>query len=140
MREYRDRERRKFLRQVFLKPLTYKICKRKTISKLLEGYTSNISQAGICCNIEERVHKNNILWLSFDRNTLDFCKELEEKSFIYQNGIIGKVVWIKSKKNKTYDVGLRFLTRKEKVRDLIYPLIHFYGLDYKEPEEEEEEI
>jgi hypothetical protein len=134
-RENQIKERRKFPRFEFFEPLTYKICKKKIVSKLLEGYTSNISRAGLCCNIKEKVRQNDILWLSFDRQTLDFCKDLERDSFIYQKGLFSKVVWVKLKKDRTYDVGVRFLTRKEKVKDFIYPLVKLYGLDYKEPEE-----
>ncbi len=139
MKKYKSKERRRYRRFEFFNPLTYRVCKRKTVSKLLEGYASNISEVGICCNIKEKIKKGDTLWLSFDRQILDFCKELEKKSFIYQKGIIGKVIWIKQKRNKTYDVGICFFTREEKERSFIYPLIHFYGLDYKEPEEKEVE-
>ena len=34
---------------------------------LLQGYTVNVSQAGLLCNIKERVNLEDILWLSFIR-------------------------------------------------------------------------
>lgn len=122
---HKGRERRKFTRLHFTAPLAYKVCKKKTISKLLQGYTSNISQAGLLCKIEERVHKNDLLWLAFDRSNLAICEQLEKESFIYQNGVIGKVVRLERKKDGTYDVGIQFLTRKEKNLTHIYPQIYF---------------
>jgi hypothetical protein len=91
---------------------------------LLEGYTSNISQSGLLCNIKQKVTKDDVLWLSFDRSTLSICEELEKRAFIYQNGIIGKVVRVDPKRN-SYDVGVQFITREEKNLTHIYPKIYF---------------
>ncbi len=107
-------ERRLFTRMDFAAPLAYKVCNKDTISKLLEGYTSNISEAGMLCNIKESVSQDDILWLSFDRGTLDVCEELEKRALIYQNGVIGKVVRIEPKGNFNFDVGIKFITREEK--------------------------
>jgi hypothetical protein len=107
-------ERRSFLRINHASPLAYKVCKKESISRLLEGYTSNISEAGILCNIREAVSTDDILWLSFDRGTLNICEELEKRALIYQNGIIGKVVRIDPKGFDNFDVGIKFLTREEK--------------------------
>jgi len=105
--------RRAFSRVDYAAPLAYKVCNKETISKLLQGYTSNISEAGILCNIRESVNPDDILWLSFDRSTLDICAELEKRALIYQNGVIGKVVRIEPKGLDNFDVGIRFLTREE---------------------------
>lgn len=118
-------ERRQFVRLDYTAPLACKVCKRKTISMLLKGYTVNISQAGLLCNIKEKVRKNDILWLSFDRPTLSICEGLEKRSLIYQNGVIGKAVWIKRMKGDNYNVGIQFITREEKNLTNIYPKIHF---------------
>jgi ATP-dependent Lon protease len=60
---------------------------------------------------------------------------------IYQNGVIGKVVRIVPRKDKTYDVGIQFITREEKNLTNIYPKIHFLK-DLAEVEEQpsEEEL
>ncbi|MCX5706166.1 MAG: PilZ domain-containing protein [Candidatus Omnitrophica bacterium] len=107
-------ERREFMRLNFAVPLNYKVCKKETVSKLLEGYTSNISSAGLLCNIKEIVNPDDILWLAFDRGVLNICEELEKKVLIYQNGIIGKVVRIEPCGQNNYDVGIKFLTRQER--------------------------
>lgn len=142
-KRYTGPERRQFLRLDFVSPLAYKVCKKKTISKILQGYTSNISQAGLLCNIKEKIKKGDILWLSFDRNTLNICENLEKRSLIYQNGIIGKVVRIKPKKNHTFNVGIQFITREEKNSTHIYPKIYFLknqkGFLQDETEEEPKE-
>ncbi len=124
--EYSGPERRKFPRLEFSTPLAYKVCKPEIIEKLLEGYTSDVSPAGLLCNIKLRVNQGDILWLSFDRATLIFCEELEKRSLIYQNGVIGKVVRINHKPHDdVYEIGINFITREEKDDRHIYPKIHF---------------
>ena len=123
-KKYTGPERRKFLRIEYIKPLIFKVCKKKTLSKLLEGYTSNISQSGIMCKVKEKVAKNDVLWLVFERSILCYCAELEKKCLVYQNGILGKVVRVKRNKS-FYEVGIRFVTREEKNLTNIYPRFHF---------------
>ena len=106
-------DRREFLRLDYAAPLACKVCKKETISKLLEGYISNVSPAGLLCNVKETVSPEDILWLSFDRGVLSICAELEKRVFIYQNGIIGKVVRVESKGYDNFDIGVRFITREE---------------------------
>jgi len=121
---YAGSERRQFVRLDYVMPLDFKVCKKKTISKLLAGYTSDISQEGLLCTIKDKVNKNDILWLSFDRSTLNICEELEKRILIYQNGVIGKVVRIENK-NNDYLVGVKFITREEKNLTHIYPKVYF---------------
>jgi hypothetical protein len=59
--KYKGSERRQFLRLDYVTPLAYKICKEETIHKLLQGYTSNISPAGLLCNIKEKVKKRRYI-------------------------------------------------------------------------------
>lgn len=122
---YQGPERREFLRLDYISPLAYKVCNPQTISKLLEGYTVNVSNSGLLCKIKEKVKVEDILWLSFDKNVLIVCEELEKRSLIYQNGVIAKVVRIDKKENGTFNVGVKFLTREEKNLTNIYPKIHF---------------
>ncbi len=124
-KKYTGVERREFIRLNYVKPLACKICKKETINKILQGYTANISQSGLLCNIKEKVHKEDILWLSFDRSTLEICHDLEKGIFVYQNGIIGEVVRIETRKDGSFDVGVRFITREEKNLTNIYPKVHF---------------
>ncbi|MBN1912942.1 MAG: PilZ domain-containing protein [Candidatus Omnitrophica bacterium] len=134
---YRGPERRKFIRLDYVTPLNYKVCKKETITKLLEGYTVNISQTGLLCSIKEKVKENDILWLSFDRDTLSICKDVEKRSLIYQNGIIGKVVRAEGKDDGSYRVGIKFITFEEKNLTHIYPKSHFSGVEDQQEEEEE---
>jgi len=122
---YKGPERRQFVRLDYTSPLAYKVCKRKTISTLFQGYTVDISQTGLLCNIKDKVKKNDIVWLSFDRATLSICRDLEKRILIYQNGIVGKVVRVAPKGKNTYHVGIQFITREEKNLTNIYPKIHF---------------
>ncbi|MFA5356032.1 MAG: PilZ domain-containing protein [Candidatus Omnitrophota bacterium] len=123
--EYCGEERRDFMRMDHITPLAYKVCRQDTINKLLQGYTSDISRSGLLCNIKDRVNKDDILWLSFERGTLNILEELEKKSLIYQNGIIGKVVRIEDRGDTTYNVGVQFITRQEKGPEGIYSRLRF---------------
>jgi hypothetical protein len=111
---YNGPEKRESIRIDYCKPLAYKVCKQETLSRLCEGYTVNLSEAGLLCNIHDAVNLQDIMWLSFARNVLVVCEEIDRRSLIYQNGVIGKVVRIDSKENGTFDIGVKFLTREEK--------------------------
>jgi len=124
-KKYQGAERREFLRLEYVAPLACKVCRKETVNKLLQGYTSNVSQSGLLCNIKEKVHKDDILWLSFDRATLNICEDLEKRSFIYQNGVLGKVVRVEHKNADNYNIGVHFITREEKNLTNIYPKVHF---------------
>lgn len=122
-------ERREFSRINYAAPLACKVCKKETIEKLFQGYTSNISPAGLLCNLRETVNPNDIIWLSFDRGTLAICSELERRALIYQNGIIGKVIRVESKGHDNYDVGIKFITRQEKISQGIFPKMKLFKKD-----------
>lgn len=124
-KKYQGFDRRKFVRLDYVSPLVYKICKKENIDKLLKGNTSNISESGILCNMEDKVNEDDILWLSFDKETIEFCKKLEETSLVYQGGVVGKVVRVEQKEDGKYNVGIRFITREEYNSTHIYPQIYF---------------
>jgi hypothetical protein len=111
---YTGPERRRFVRIEHSTPLAYKVCKKETISKLLEGYTANVSQLGLLCMIKDHVNVGDFLWLSFDIDTLHICQDVEKKCLIYQNGIIGQVVRVERGDESHFKVGVSFLTREEK--------------------------
>lgn len=110
---HNGKERRQFIRLPYRKPLQYKICKQETIKKLMSGYSENVSQSGLLCNIKEQVPLDSVLWLLLDMGALSICSEIEKRSIILQHGVLGRVVRTYPKKNGSFDVGLRFLTREE---------------------------
>jgi len=116
---YQGPERRKFIRLDYIKPLAYKICKKETVDMLLDGYTVNVSEAGLLCNLQDKINPDDILWLRFDRDTLMVCQEIEKRSVIYQNGIIGKVVRSELREDGSCEVGVQFITREEKT---VFPI------------------
>ena len=124
-KKYQGIDRRKFVRLDYVSPLVYKICKKENIDKLLKGNTSNISESGMLCNMEDKVNEDDILWLSFDKESIEFCKKLEETSLVYQGGVVGKVVRVEQKQDGKYNVGIRFITREEYNSTHIYPQIYF---------------
>ena len=122
---FKGKERRDFIRLGYSSPLAFKVCKQKTVSTLLEGYTSDISQSGVLCSVKEKVKKGDLVWLSFDRSTLNICEEIEKRALIYQSGIIGRVARVKQKDKNNFDVGVRFITREEENLTHIFPKVHF---------------
>ncbi|OGX17238.1 MAG: hypothetical protein A3K83_02030 [Omnitrophica WOR_2 bacterium RBG_13_44_8b] len=124
-KSYKGPERRKFVRLNCVTPLDYKVCKKTTIAKLLQGYIHNISQSGLFCKIRQKVKKNDLLWISFDRTTLGICTDIEKSVLIHQNGIVGKVIRVVPKGTSSYDVGLQFITREEKNLTHIFPKFYF---------------
>lgn len=126
---YKGKERRDFIRLDYSSPLAFKVCKKNTVSKLLEGYTSDISQSGVLCNVREKVKKGDILWLSFDKSTLNICEEIEKRALIYQSGVIGRVARVKPKNSNSFDVGVRFITREEENLTHIFPKVYFMKLE-----------
>jgi len=118
-------ERRQFPRFEHATPLAYKVCNKDTVSKLLEGYTANVSQSGLSCKIQNKVNKDDIMWLSFDRAVLSVCAEIEKRVFIYQNGVIAKVARVEPLDDNSYDVGVHFILREEKNISYVYPSVHF---------------
>ena len=128
---YPQDERRSFVRSEYSVPLGFKICNKETISKLCAGYSVNISQSGISCNIREKVNPDDILWLSFDRATLDFCRDLEKRVLIYQNGIIGNVTRVEADELGTYCIGVKFITWEEKNSGNIYPRTYFFEKNFR---------
>lgn len=118
-------ERREFERVDCVTPLAYKICKAETVNRLFEGYTMNLSEAGLLCRVKEQLTKDDIVWLSFDRTTLSFCAQMEKRAFFYQNGVFGKVVRIEGGHEDSFDIGVQLVTREEKNLSNIYPKIHF---------------
>ncbi|MGA2774699.1 MAG: PilZ domain-containing protein [Candidatus Omnitrophota bacterium] len=124
---YTGPERRQFPRVEHVTPLAYKVCSKETVTKLLQGYTSDISQSGLSCMLKNRVNEDDIMWLSFDRAVLSICEGIDKKVFIYQNGIIAKVSRVEASEDDSYEVGVQFILREEKNVSYIYPSVYFLG-------------
>lgn len=107
-------ERRAVIRIRCQSPLQFKVCKEETISKIMEGYTRDVSGDGLRCNISQEVPEGCTLWLQLDPDALSLCEEIEKRSVILQHGILGKVIWIDKKNEHKYEVGLQFIVREER--------------------------
>lgn len=113
--ELSAQERRSVVRITCQTPLTFKVCKEETISKIMAGYTQNISPDGLRCTISENVPIGCVLWLKLDKDALTLCEEIEKRSVILQQGILGKVVWVEKQGEGSFNIGLQFITREEKI-------------------------
>ncbi len=105
-------DRRSAMRLTCQSPISFKVCKEETISKILEGYTKDISKGGVRIVISQKVPVGCTLWLKLDRDALSLCEELEKNALILQQGIIGRVVWVDQISDKECDIGLQFITRQ----------------------------
>ena len=137
--EYSGPERRKFVRLDYMTPIACKVCRPEIISKILQGYTVDISEAGLLCHISQKVSIGDTIWLSFDRATLSICQELEQNCFIYQGGIIGKVARVEPRPDASFNVGIQFMTRQEQNVTNIYPKLHFLEINPQAVEVEDED-
>ena len=107
-------ERRATVRITCQTPLQYKICKEETISKIMEGYTHDVSSDGLRCTIADKIPVGCTLWLRLDKDAIMLCEEIEKRAVILQQGILGKVIWVDKLDQDKYEIGLRFITREEK--------------------------
>jgi len=107
-------ERRLAVRISCQTPLTFKVCKEKTVSKILHGYTKDISPGGIQCSITQEVPLGCTLWLKLDQDALTLCEEIDKRTVILQQGVLGKVVWVNKIEDNNFDIGLQFITKEEK--------------------------
>jgi hypothetical protein len=123
--QYDGQEKRNRERFDCMTPLAYKVCSQETLSKLFKGYTVNVSESGLLCNIRDNVKIEDVIWLSFNKSVLELCAEIDKNSFFYQNGVIGKVVRVDTKDDGSFDVGIHFITREEENLTHIYPNFHF---------------
>ena len=113
-KKLQGKDRRQYIRLNYRRPFDYKVCREDTVSSLLSGYARNISQAGLLCNLDKEVPRDSTLWLRLDLATLHICQEIEKRSVILQNGVLGRVAWSKHQKDGSYEIGVRFLTKEEK--------------------------
>ena len=123
--QYDGQEQRSHDRFDCMTPLAYKVCNQETLSKLFKGYTVNVSESGLLCNIHDNVKIEDVLWLSFNKSVLQLVAEVDKHSFFYQNGVVGKVVRVENKTDGSYNVGIHFITREEQNLTNIYPKFHF---------------
>ena len=71
------------------------------------------------------MNEDDICGFLLTARTLSFCESLEKKYFIYQNGIIGKVVRVEDKDDVLMISGLQFITREEKNYAHFIQSVHF---------------
>jgi hypothetical protein len=123
--QYDGQDKRDKERFDCMTPLAYKICSQETLSKLFNGYTVNVSESGLLCNIRGPVKVEDVVWLSFNKSVLELCAEIDKHSFFYQNGVIGKVVRVENNPDGTFKAGIHFITREEQNLTNIYTAFHF---------------
>jgi len=120
-------DKREFLRYRCDKPLHFEILlspkDNSPASKLLGGISKNLSASGILFASDECPEISSLLALDLDYRTTSICQEIEEKTLLAGNRLIGKVVRIEEKDGGAYNVGVAFIKKSEKLSPEIKELL-----------------
>ncbi len=113
-----SKEKRRFLRVNYNKPLTYKIIsapKEDFASKFLTAISKNLSGSGILfvTNVAKVPEIASVLVLDLDYSTANVCQEIENEAMILDNKLIGRVVRIEDNENDTCGVGVAFVRKSD---------------------------
>jgi len=114
---YNGRERRKFLRLSYKKPLNYRVLSvpkdDNPVSPLVDGVSKNLSASGIyfLTDIKKMPKLNSVIAIDVDYKTATICREVEKQAVIKENKILAKVVHAEEKKDGSYGIGASFITR-----------------------------
>lgn len=114
---YNGRERRKFLRLSYKKPLNYRVLSvpkdDNPVSSLVDGVSKNLSASGIyfLTDIKKMPKLNSVIAIDVDYKTATICREVEKQAVIKENKILAKVVHAEEKKDGNCGIGASFITR-----------------------------
>ncbi|NQV04106.1 MAG: PilZ domain-containing protein [Candidatus Omnitrophica bacterium] len=112
------KEKRRFLRMAYNKPLTYKTIsapKEKFAAKFLTAISKNLSGSGILfiTNVAKVPEIASVLVLDLDYSTANVCQEIENEAMVLDNKLIGRVVRIEDNENDTCGVGVAFVRKSD---------------------------
>ena len=114
---YNGRERRKFLRLSYKKPLNYRVLSvpkdDNPVSPLVDGVSKNLSASGIyfLTDIKKMPKLNSVIAIDVDYKTATICREVEKQAVIKENKVLAKVVHAEEKKDGSCGIGVSFITR-----------------------------
>ena len=127
--KFSSQEKREFFRLDFEKGLKFTVVNSAKGQKAATGAslvaepalerakTKNISSSGILFQMNNKPPKlSSIVLMQLDIRTLKICQEIEKRALILEQGVVGRVVRVEESGNSKnrYDVGVCFLTEKEK--------------------------
>lgn len=117
--EYKGKDRRKFLRYSYSKPMKFGVIdtlKDKTLlNGLMDAISKNLSASGILfiTNVNTVPNISSLLALDLDYKTVNICSEIESSALILKNKVIGRVVRIEDNEDGTCDIGVAFVRKTD---------------------------
>ena len=114
-----DKERREFFRYKHEKPVYYKSVgipsQRGKASKSIKAMSKNLSTSGLLFTTELVPELSSIVAIELDYRISRICREIESKTLMLENKLIGKVVRIEDAGGGFYDIGVAFIKKSEPI-------------------------
>ncbi len=120
-------DKREFLRVGYETSLNFKLLKGEKLASKSDIFSQNISAAGLLFRTSSESSipaLSSIVWIELDDKMMNICTEIENDLLIFNNGVFGRVVRIaEGEPDKSYDIGVCFLRRKNMTEAEIQTLI-----------------
>jgi len=122
-------EKRNFLRFGFEKPLHYSLVTspkdKNMFSSLVKAISKNLSASGMLfiSKADKVPEISSLIMLDIDYKTANVCHEIDQRAFIQNNKLLGRVVRIEDNEDGTCGVGVAFVTKSERLAEDVKKLI-----------------
>ncbi len=122
-KEFSEKDKREFFRYKHEKPVSDKVVypskESDLASKFINAVGKNLSVSGILFTSKFIPDISSVIILDLDFRTSRICQEIEERALIIKDKLVGKVVRIEINDDGTYNVGVAFVKKTEKLPDNI---------------------
>ncbi len=118
-------EKREFFRYRHEKPANFKEISGSAndVSGLEKAVTKDLSASGMLFTSEYPPRLSSIIALDVDYRTSMLCEEIEDRALILNNKLVGKVVRIEDNDNGSYDIGVAFIKKSDRIPQDVLDLI-----------------
>lgn len=118
---YGGAEKREFLRYKHERPVNYKIVSPykdgDIAAKFIGAVSKNLSVSGILFKSNFMPQISSVIIMDLDYRTSRICQEIEDRTLTINDKVVGKVVRIEANDDGTYDVGVAFVKKSDKLPD-----------------------
>ena len=122
-------EKRNFLRFDFEKPLHYSLVTspkdKNMFTSLVKAISKNLSSSGMLfiSKADKVPEISSLIMLDIDYRTANVCQEIDQRAFIQNNKLLGRVVRIEDNEDGTCGLGVAFVTKSERLAEDVKKLI-----------------
>ena len=118
--EYLGRERREFFRYRHEEGVKYQTLGKEAGrvdigTDFINAISKDLSASGILFTSKYIPDISSVLVMDLDYRTSRVCQEIEERALIVNNKLVGKVVRIEENNDGSYDVGVAFVKKSDKL-------------------------